>query len=69
MPPKATPLFCLVHGDPETFVFGIKYDRNMTINELKEAILNRKKNTFVNIDSANLALYQVDIDLNTQNPR
>ncbi|RGB44222.1 hypothetical protein C1646_748942 [Rhizophagus diaphanus] len=67
MPPKKVPLFCLVHGNPETSAFGIKYDKNTTVDELKDAILIKKKNTFANIDSPDLTLYQVNIDLTTQN--
>ncbi|CAB4438598.1 unnamed protein product [Rhizophagus irregularis] len=67
MPPKKIPLFCLVHGNPETSAFGIKYDKNTTVDELKDAILIKKKNAFANIDSPDLTLYQVNIDLTTQN--
>ncbi|PKC06418.1 hypothetical protein RhiirA5_482863 [Rhizophagus irregularis] len=63
MPPKKIPLFCLVHGNPETS----KYDKNTTVDELKDAILIKKKNAFANIDSPDLTLYQVNIDLTTQN--
>ncbi|CAG8588187.1 8526_t:CDS:1, partial [Acaulospora morrowiae] len=55
--------------DPETYAFGIKYDKNTTVDEFKDAILIKKKNAFANIDFPDLTLYQVDIDLNTQNPQ
>ncbi|RGB22490.1 hypothetical protein C1646_730524 [Rhizophagus diaphanus] len=67
MPPKKAPLFCLVHGDPETSVFGIKYDKNTTVDEFKEIIYIKKKNALADIDYPDLTLYQVNIDLNTQN--
>ena len=69
MPPKKAPIYCLVYGDPEISVFGIKYDKSMTVDELKDAILIKKKNAFANIDSSDITLYQVNINLNTQNPQ
>ncbi|CAI2172303.1 16209_t:CDS:2 [Funneliformis geosporum] len=69
MPPKKAPIYCLVHGIPEVSVFGIKYDKNTTVDEFKETIYTKKKNAFANIDYPDLTLYQVNIDLNTQNPQ
>src|SRR5947208_13248201 len=69
MPPKKAPIYCLVHGDPENSVFGIKYDKNTTVDEFREAIYTKKKNAFADIDCPDLTLYQVNIDLNTQNPQ
>src|SRR3954454_18280042 len=69
MSPKKVPIYCLVHGDPEVSVFGIKYDKNTTVDEFKETIYTKKKNAFADIDYPDLRLYQVDIDLTTQNPQ
>ncbi|POG68145.1 hypothetical protein GLOIN_2v1639645 [Rhizophagus irregularis DAOM 181602=DAOM 197198] len=68
MPPKKAPIYCLVNGDPENSVFGIKYDKNTTVDELKEIIYTKKKNAFADIDYPDLTLYKVNINLNTDNP-
>uniref|UniRef100_U9SKI1 Crinkler effector protein N-terminal domain-containing protein n=1 Tax=Rhizophagus irregularis (strain DAOM 181602 / DAOM 197198 / MUCL 43194) TaxID=747089 RepID=U9SKI1_RHIID len=59
MPPKKAPIYCLVNGDPENSVFGIKYDKNTTVDELKEIIYTKKKNAFADIDYPDLTLYKV----------
>ncbi|GES93802.1 crinkler (CRN) family protein [Rhizophagus clarus] len=69
MPPKKAPIYCLVNGDPENSVFGIKYDKNTTVDELKEIIYTKKKNAFADIDYPDLTLYKVNINLNTDNPQ
>src|SRR3954467_9841816 len=69
MPPKKAPLYCLVHGDPEGSVFGIKYDKNTTVDELKDAIKVKLSPFLDGVSVKDLTLYQVNIDLNTQNPQ
>lgn len=60
-------LFCLVHGDPEDFAFGIKINKSEKVDELKKAILPLKGNTFAGIDHNNLKLYNVNISLTSTN--
>ncbi|CAB4399663.1 unnamed protein product [Rhizophagus irregularis] len=67
MPPKKTPIYCLVHRDPESSVFRIKYDKNTTIDELRKVIWNEEVEVPKHVKAKDLILYQVDIDLNTQN--
>ncbi|CAG8568984.1 7693_t:CDS:2 [Acaulospora morrowiae] len=67
MPPKKAPIYCLVHGDPENSVFGIKYDKNTTVDELKDAIKVKLSPLLDGVSVKDLTLYQVNIDLNTQN--
>ncbi|POG74844.1 hypothetical protein GLOIN_2v1770899 [Rhizophagus irregularis DAOM 181602=DAOM 197198] len=67
MPPKKAPIYCLVHGNPESSVFRIKYDKNMTIDELRKVIWKEKIEVPEHVKAKDLILYQVDINLNTQN--
>ncbi|CAG8486929.1 30764_t:CDS:2 [Gigaspora margarita] len=62
------PLYCLVHGDPVNSVFGIKYDKNMTVDELRSVIWE-KVEAPKHVKAKDLLLYQVNIDLTTQNPQ
>ncbi|CAG8436529.1 6208_t:CDS:2 [Ambispora gerdemannii] len=69
MPPKKVPIYCLVHGDPEVSVFGIKYDKNTTVDDLRKVIWKEEVEVPEHVKAKDLTLYQVDIDLNTQNPQ
>src|SRR5581483_1029097 len=68
MPPRKIPLFCLMHGHTENSAFGIRYDKKMTFDELRDAIFEKNKNAFENdnLDPLDLILYKVDIDTTTQ---
>src|SRR4051812_1952474 len=69
MPPKKAPLYCLVHGDPEGSVFGIKYDKNTTVDDLRKVIWKEEVEVPEHVKAKDLTLYQVNIDFNTQNPQ
>ncbi|CAG8443941.1 6463_t:CDS:2 [Acaulospora morrowiae] len=69
MPPKKALLFCLVHGDPESSAFGIKYDKIMTVDELKDVIKNRLYPLLDDVSVKDLTLYKVDINTTTQSPQ
>jgi len=64
----ATPLYCLVSGDPEISVFGIKYDKNMTVDRFRDAIKNKLSPLLDGVAVKDLPLYQVDINLTMANP-
>ena len=68
MPPKKAPLFCFVRGDPETSVFAVNYNEVQTFCELRE-VIEQKIETPGYVKAKDLILYQVDIDLTTQNPQ
>jgi hypothetical protein len=71
MPPKMVPkkaiLYCLIHGDSEDSIFGIKYDKDMTVNDLRKVIWKEEVEAFEHVKAKDLILYKVNIDLNTQN--
>jgi hypothetical protein len=69
MPPKMKPLYCLVHGDIEDYVFGIKYDKNTTVDELRDLIKDKLSPSLDHVSVKDLTIYQVSIDLTTQNPQ
>ncbi|CAI2192417.1 16070_t:CDS:2 [Funneliformis geosporum] len=48
MPSKKTPIYCLLHRDPESSVFGIKYDKNTTVDEIRDAIKDKSNANIVN---------------------
>ncbi|KAF0486759.1 crinkler family protein: PROVISIONAL [Gigaspora margarita] len=61
-------LYCLVHGDPVSSVFGIEYDKNMTVDGLRRVIW-KEVGAPEHVIAKDLLLYQVNIDLTTQNPQ
>jgi hypothetical protein len=69
MPPKKAPLYCLVHGDPEDSMFGIRYDKNTTVDEIRKAIWLDEVEVPGHVKAKDLRLYQVNINLTTQNPQ
>jgi hypothetical protein len=52
---------CLVQGTSLDKYFKITIDKNKDVSELKEAIWDKKKNTFSNIDANDLILWKVNI--------
>jgi hypothetical protein len=56
-------LSCLVQGTGLDKYFKITIDKNKDISELKEAIWDKKKNTFSNIDANDLILWKVKIPI------
>ncbi|CAI2194310.1 10630_t:CDS:1, partial [Funneliformis geosporum] len=54
--------------DPESSVFGIKYDKNTTVDEIRDAIKDKSSPILDDISVKDLTLYQVNINLAMQNP-
>ncbi|RIA93619.1 hypothetical protein C1645_735389 [Glomus cerebriforme] len=59
-------LYCLIHGNPELSLFRIKYDKNTIIADLKKVIWMEEVKV-EQVKSKDLILYQVNIDLTTEN--
>src|SRR5438270_12390654 len=69
MPPKKASIYCLVHGDPEGSVFGVKYDKNTTVDDLRKVIWKEEVEVPKHVKAKDLTLYKVNIDLSLQNPQ
>jgi hypothetical protein len=52
--------FCWV-VDVSDNLFSIKIDNNLTVDELKKAIVKEKPNAFLTVDADELMLYKVSI--------
>ncbi|CAG8788931.1 6501_t:CDS:2, partial [Dentiscutata erythropus] len=59
MPPKKALLYCLLHGEPVKSCFGIKYDKNTTIDELRKVIWKQEVEGRGHVKPRNLDLYQL----------
>ena len=59
-------LMCLIYGERSQDSFAVRIDREETVSELKDLIVNKNPNYFKGIDPRQLCLWKVAIENSDQ---
>src|SRR5438045_8980968 len=62
-------LFCLVIGNTIENAFDVETEKNKSISHLKKVIKEFNAQTFANIESKDIKLWQVDIPIDKESPK